>query len=133
MFHTELKPVYIDTSKVDTLYLPAGDYPIITFGYKIKDSLFDGTIIVKSPFKPEVDFKYTLTNKTVKESTVVEKIDKNYRGFLYGGGVTISPLLNELSIGVGYQTKQGDLFELDFGRNFNDKYNVLRFGFKKRF
>lgn len=103
------------------------------YHFKINDSLLDGVIVATSPFKPEIDFNYTLKQFTIQDSTIVEKKEQDYKGFLYGGEVTISPLLNELSFGLGYQTKHGDLFELDYGRNFNDKYNVLRLGYKKRF
>lgn len=106
-------------------------YALNEHHYKINDSLLTGTIIAKSPFKPEIDFNYTLKNYTIKDSTVVTKQD--LRGFYYGGEIVVHPLLSQMFTGIGYMNKKGDLFDVSVGRDFQNESNLIKLGYKKRF
>jgi hypothetical protein len=128
--HTNLRCDTVFKLDYDTI-INNLSYPINKYQYKIKDSLLDGVIIVKSPFKPSVNFDYTLKTFEVKDSTVSFKSD--LRGFYYGGSVIISPLLSSAFVGVGYMNKKGNIINLSIGKDFATNTNLIQLGFKKRF
>jgi hypothetical protein len=101
-------------------------YPVNKYEYKINDSLLDGVIVATSPFRPKLDFKYTLKSFEVKETI----IKRDLRGFYYGGELV---LLNQAFIGLGYMNNKGDLLNLSVGKDFATNTNLIKAGFYKRF
>ncbi len=130
VYHDSIELDTIIETKTDTL-IKYGYYNNAEYHFKINDSLLDGVIVATSPFKPEIDFNYTLKNYTLKDSTVVTKQD--LRGFYYGGEIVVEPLLNQMFIGVAYMNKRGDLFDISVGRDFQTESNLIKLGYKKRF
>ena len=130
--HTSLK---VDTFYVlDTLikfdYQPDG-YALHEYHYKINDSLLNGTITAKCPFKPEIDFKYKLKQFTIKDSTHTK--ERVLKGFYYGGELMVMPLLSQMFIGVAYQDNKGQIFDIAVGRDFQNESNLIKLGYKKGF
>lgn len=132
--HTNLKvDTVIKTDSIVVLDLDTHEYgyALHEYHYKINDSLLNATIIAKSPFKPDIDFKYKLKNFTIKDSVYTEKTQ--LKGFYYGGEIVLHPLLNQMFIGVAYQDNKGQIFDVSIGRDFVQNNNLLKVGFKKRF
>lgn len=124
--------------KIDTIVLTNTDTIIkgvkfnnSEYHYKINDSVLDGTIVAKSPFKPDIDFNYTIKNHTIKDSVYLEK--RVYKGFYYGGEIVVQPLLSQMFIGVSYQDNKAQIFDLSVGRDFQNESNIIKIGYKKRF
>lgn len=117
-------------TNTDTL-IEYGYYDNSEYHFKINDSVLDGTIVAKSPFKPEIDFNYTLKSYTIKDSTVIT--NKDLRGFYYGGEMVVHPLLSQMFIGVSYQDNRGQIFDVSVGRDFQNESNLIKLGYKKRF
>ena len=125
--------IVVDTfiiTDTDTL-IEYGRYSVNEYHYNITDSLLDGSIVIKSPFKPILDFNYKLKSYTIKDSVYVK--DNSLKGFLYGGGFTISPPLNIMQVNLAYQSNRGDVVNIGFGYDFTQDNRVLTFGFLKRF
>ena len=130
--HTSLK---VDTFYVlDTLvkfeYKPNG-YALHEYEYKINDSLMNGVITAKSPFKPDVNFKYKLKQFTIKDS--IHTKEDVLKGFYYGGELMVLPLLSQMFVGVAYQDNKGQIFDISVGRDFQNESNLIKLGYKKRF
>ncbi len=130
VYHESIELDTIIETKTDTL-IEYGYYNNDEYHFKINDSLLDGVIVAKSPFKPEIDFNYTLKNYTLKDSTVITKRD--LRGFYYGGEIMVEPLLSQMFIGVAYQDNKGQIFDISIGRDFQSESNLIKLGYKKRF
>ena len=106
-------------------------YALHEYHYKINDSLLTATIIAKSPFKPDIDFNYNIKQFTIKDSVFVK--EKSLKGFYYGGEAVVYPLLSQMFISVAYQDNRGQLFDISLGRDFDNKTNLIKLGYKKRF
>lgn len=117
----------ITNLKVDTIYNTIHDtiinnvsYPIKKFDYTIKDSLINANISVFSPFKPRLDFGYSINS-----INRIDTLKSDYKGFYYGG--SYNPVINELAASGGYMNKKGHLYTLSLG------YKVLRIGYLRKF
>ncbi len=128
--HYNIKVDTVFKTDTDTL-IEYGYYNNAEYHYKINDSVLDGTIVAKAPFKPEIDFKYKLKNYTIKDSVYVEKT--KLRGFYYGGEMVVHPLLSQMFVGVAYQDNRGQIFDVSVGRDFQNESNLIKLGYKKRF
>ena len=128
--HTDIVVNTIVKTNTDTL-IEYGYYNNSEYHYIIDDSLLTGEIIAKAPFKPVIDFKYKLNSYTIKDSVYVK--EKSYRGFLYGGTVSVDPLLSIIEANIAYQNKKGDLFKVGLGYDFTNKNRLISVGFLKRF
>jgi len=132
--HTRLKVnniIDLDTVvmyQVDTFEY---GFALHEYHYKINDSLLNATIVAKSPFKPDIDFNYNIKQFTIKDSVFVK--EKSLKGFYYGGEAVVYPLLSQMFIGVAYQDNRGQLFDISAGRDFENKTNLIKLGYKKRF
>ena len=130
--HTNLE---VDTIiKLDTLVkieFQKHGYALHEYHYKIKVSLLDGTIIAKSPFKPDIEFNYNLKSVTIKDS--IHTKEQVLKGFYYGGELMVMPLLSQMFIGVAYQDNRGQIFDIAVGRDFQNESNLIKLGYKKRF
>lgn len=126
--HIKLDSVHI--TDIDTV-INDYKYTLGEYHFPIKDSLLDGVIIARSPFKPIIDFKYKVKSYTIKDSTILR--ENNYSGFLYGGRVAVSPLLTQMSVGVSKQFRSGDLLNIEVGRDFSNELNIVTLSFYKRF
>ena len=99
--------------------------------YDIDDSLITGEIVVQGISNPNL--KYSLSTKsfhTTKHTTVTEK---NLRGFLYGGEITVQPILNTMQFKVAYQNKKGNIYNLGAGFDFYNTNPIVTIGYLKRF
>ena len=128
--HESIKFDTIIVTDTDTL-IERGYYSNSEYHYKINDSLLTGTIIAKTPFKPSIDFKYTIKSYTIKDS--VYTVKQSLKGFYYGGGLSVKPLLNQMYIGVSYHDNKNQMFDLSIGRDFQGERNIISIGYKKRF
>jgi len=127
--HTNILPIHVD--RMDLSDTNTFEYK---YYYPIKDSLLDGVIIAESNDRPKIDFNYTLKNyHTTTTTTITDTFMISNHGFLYGGDVVVSPLLTQVSVGLSYQFKRGDLIDLSIGRDFNFNQNIIRLGYRRRF
>ena len=99
--------------------------------YDINDSLITGQIIVQGISNPNL--KYTLTTKAFHTTKHTEIIEKNLRGFLYGGQITVEPIMSQFEINIAYQNKQGNIFKLGGGFDFYNSNPIITIGYLKRF
>jgi len=138
--HTNLSPTIVikDTSfKHDRIDLSDTSIFWSTYIYKIKDSLLEATISAYSQTRPQIDFKYTLKNYEINNTTLIKdsvykelRIDKNK---LYlGSEMVVSPLLNQAYIGASFEHKRGHLFSLDLGYDFNNQQRLIKVGYKRK-
>tara|TARA_R110001632_G_scaffold195229_1_gene316817 strand:- start:1476 stop:2015 length:540 start_codon:yes stop_codon:yes gene_type:complete len=130
----EVKTLVVDTfysTKYDT-FIREGTYPINKYEYKIKDSLLDGLIIASSPFKPVIDFKYTVKSFNIKESITLQP-PTDYSGLFYGGSIVLSPFATELYLDGAKSFKNGNQINLSIGRNFEQKITLYKIGFLRKF
>jgi hypothetical protein len=133
--HKKLIPVYvgIDTSRADY-----GDTSVFRskYIYLIKDSLLDATITTISEDRPEVDFKYSLKNTTIT-NTITIKDSTHTKEFIttnklyFGGEVVVQPLLNSAYLGLSFAEKNGNLFEVSAGYDFERSNPLVKVGYKK--
>jgi hypothetical protein len=123
-------PYKVVESIRDTIYRSV-DFPINEYHYTIDDSLIAGTIVVEAPFNPVL--KYSLTSKTFNTTTKVEKTERNLRGFLYGGQVSVVPLISNIEANIAYQNKRGDIIKLGLGYDFTHNNKLITVGLLKRF
>jgi len=127
--HTQMLP-----SKTDTLILSDSNTFKHKYYYPIKDSLLEGSIIALSNDRPQIDFSYKLKNyHTSTHTTIKDTIVLSNRGFLYGGDVVVSPLFSQISAGLSYQFDRGDVIDVSVGRDFNNKHNIIRVGYRRKF
>ena len=117
----------INNLKVDTIYNTIHDtiinnipYTLKKFEYSVEDSLLNASIIITSPFKPLLDFKYSVN--TINR---IDTLKTDLKGFYYGG--TYNPIINEIALTGGYMNPKGNLFTLSLG------YKVVRVGYLQRF
>ncbi len=132
--HSILKDIQTDTViqlHTDTFVFKGHKVPISEYRYPINDSLLKGTIIAKAPFKPVIDFKYTLESHTLKDSIYIEKTPLN--GFYYGAEVMAYPLLSQMFLSLDYQNKKGAIIGVAVGRDFTHENNLIKLSYKKRF
>lgn len=128
-----LKDIHVDTvikTDTDTL-IEYGSYNISEYHYVIDDSLLSGEVIAKAPFKPSVDFKYKLKSYTIKDSTYIK--EKSLKGFLYGGEVSVKPLITNIQGNLAYQNDRGDIFKIGLGYDFSNQNQLITVGYLKRF
>ena len=129
-----LTDIQTDTVKelhTDTFFFEGHKVPMSEYHYPINDSLLKGTIIAKAPFKPVIDFKYTLESYTLKDSIYIEKTPLN--GFYYGAEVMAYPLLSQMFLSLDYQNKKGAIIGVAVGRDFTHENNLIKLSYKKRF
>lgn len=133
--HTKLKPTYvfIDSSRMD---LSDTNEFRHTFVYNIHDSLLNATISVKeTDYMPELDFKYTLKNFTINNTTTIKDSvytkEQILTNKLYiGGSFVHNSIVNYAFLGVSFAEKNGNLFDVGVGVSLygNITYQV---GYKK--
>lgn len=133
--HTKLKPtyVYLDTNRIDLSDTNEFKH---TFVYNIHDSLLNATISVKeTDYYPELDFKYTLKNFTINNTTTIK--DSTYTkeqiltNKLYiGGSFVHNSIVNYAFLGVSFAEKHGNLFDVGVGTSQNGDI-TYQVGYKK--
>lgn len=128
---TDIQTDTIIQLHTDTFVFEGHKVPISEYHYPINDSLLKGTIIAKAPFKPVIDFKYTLESYTLKDSVYIEKTPLN--GFYYGAEVMAYPLLSQMFLSLDYQNKKGAIIGVAVGRDFIHENNLIKLSYKKRF
>ena len=101
------------------------------YTYAIEDSLVKGTITMEGVFNPNLS--YDLAFKSFHTTQHTKVIEKNLRGFLYGGQLTVEPLVSQLEINLAYQFKQGNIIKAGLGYDFNQQNPIITIGFLKRF
>ena len=104
---------------------------INSYVYHIDDSLVSGTITAKGIFDPNLN--YDLAFKSFHTTKHAREVKKNFRGVLYGGEITVEPLLSSLELNLAYQFKRGDIVKLGLGYNLNTSNKIITVGFLKRF
>ena len=117
----------INNLKVDTIINTIHDtvinnipYTLKKFEYSVEDSLLNASITITSPFKPLLDFKYSVN--TINR---IDTLKTNLKGFYYGG--SYNPIINEIAASGGYMNNKGNLFTLSLG------YKVVRVGYLRKF
>tara|TARA_R110002012_G_scaffold107444_2_gene249343 strand:- start:2536 stop:3060 length:525 start_codon:yes stop_codon:yes gene_type:complete len=128
---TDIQTDTIIQLHTDTFVFEGHKVPMSEYHYPINDSLLKGTIIAKAPFKPVIDFKYTLESYTLKDSVYIEKTPLN--GFYYGAEVMAYPLLSQMFLSLDYQNKKGAIIGVAVGRDFIHENNLIKLSYKKRF
>ena len=128
--HNDLRVDTIIKTDTDTL-IEYGYYNNSEYHYLIDDSLLTGTIIAKAPFKPVIDFNYSLKSYTIKDSIYVK--EKPLKGFYYGGSVSVNPLIQNLEANLAYQNNKGSIFKVGLGYDFNHNNKLITIGYLKRF
>ena len=102
-----------------------------SYTYHINDSLVSGTITATGVFDPNLS--YDLAFKSFRTTKHTKETIKSLRGVLYGGEVTVEPLLSSLELNIAYQFKRGDIVKLGVGYNLNTNNKLITVGFLKRF
>jgi len=133
--HTKLKPTYIfiDSSGIDLSDTNEFKH---TFVYNINDSLLQATISVKEKeYYPELDFKYTLKNFTINNTTTIKDSvytkEQILTNKLYLGGSLVHNSLNNYAfLGVSFAEKHGNLFDIGVGTSQNGNI-TYQLGYKK--
>ena len=113
-----------DTIICDTL-------TISKYIHNIDDSLITGTIVIESALKPILT--YELTTKSFHTDKTITKTITNLKGFMYGGGLTVEPLLSQLEINAAYQFKRGNILSLGLGYDFQNQNQLIKVNFLKKF
>ena len=129
-YHTNIEVDTVIKTATDTL-IRYGNYNISEYHYIIDDSLLSGEVIAKAPFKPVIDFKYKLKSYTIKDSIYIKEM--SLKGFLYGGQISITPLISIIEANIAYQSNKGDIFKAGYGYDFNNKNRIITIGYLKRF
>lgn len=107
------------------------EFQMHEFHHTIDDSLISGTITVEAPFNPLL--KYSLNAKSFHTTKTTEIKETSLKGFLYGGEITVLPLLNTMQLNVAYQSNVGDVYKVGYGYDFTHSNRVLSIGYLKRF
>ena len=105
--------------------------PVNLYTYNIEDSLVKGTITMQGVFNPNLS--YDLAFKSFHTTQHTKEVERNLRGFLYGGQLTVEPLMSQLEINLAYQFKRGDIIKAGLGYDFNQQNPIITIGFLKRF
>jgi len=137
--HTNLTPNVIikDTSfKHDRIDLSDTSVFWSTYIYKIKDSLLNATISAYSQTRPQIDFKYTLKNFTIKDTILIKDsiyteklINKNQ--LFFGSEVVVKPMFTQLYLGLDFKHKKGHLFNISAGYDLRDNEPLIKVGYKR--
>lgn len=106
-------------------------YSLNEYHYKVNDSLITGEIVVEAPFNPIL--RYELTANSFHTTEYTKETITNLRGFLYGGQITIDPLLTNLQGTLAYQNKRGSMYSLGLGFDFTNKNRLISVGYLKKF
>ena len=104
---------------------------INSYVYHIDDSIVSGTITATGVFDPNLS--YDLAFKSFHTTKHTKEIKKNLRGVLYGGEITVEPLLSSLELNLAYQFKRGNIIKIGVGYDLNNNNKLLTVGFLKRF
>ena len=106
-------------------------YPVNEYTFNVVDSVINGTITVQSPFKPVLRYELTTQSKTITKHTTTTIT--NLKGFMYGGQLTVEPILSQIEINIAYQNKKGNIYKVGGGYDFHQQKPIVTIGLLKRF